>query len=115
MGKHLGRMNTSALNDRQIRPTEYRKWRHTHEQFARGKDRTKVDELKESIPRGGLKKPIIIGVDDRYLDVYVGDGHHRAIALMELGAPDFPFYWYWIKSWGRPRMEAEPFPSHLLQ
>lgn len=111
--KYLGHMKTSCLNDRQIHPIEYRKWDHARRQFARGKDRTKIDELKASIAQRGLQEPILLGVSDRYPDVYVGDGHHRAIALMELGIPEFPFHWYWIRSFG-VRMEHDPFPYHLL-
>ncbi|WP_329306657.1 ParB/RepB/Spo0J family partition protein [Streptomyces sp. NBC_01260] len=109
-----GDMQTSFLNDRQIRPTEFRKWADAKRQFThREKDRLKVEELTESIARKGLKKPIILGISDRYPDVYVADGHHRAIALMELGARSFPFHWYWIKSFG-VRMEHGPFPFDVL-
>jgi hypothetical protein len=112
--KYLGQMPTAFLNDHQIQPTEFRKWADARRQFGRpGKDRVKVDELKASIAARGLQVPILLGVDDRYFDVYVGDGHHRAIALMELGIPQFPFHWYWIK-WASARTESDPFPYHLL-
>lgn len=107
-------MRTSLLNDKQVRPTEYRKWADAHRRFERrDKDRAIVEHLKESIPRNGLKKPIIIGVNDRYPDdAYVADGHHRAVALIELGIHDFPFTWYWIRSFG-VHHERDPYPSHL--
>ncbi|MCD9196047.1 ParB/RepB/Spo0J family partition protein [Streptomyces albireticuli] len=108
-------MPTSCINDQQIRPTEYRKWRHAVRYFEqRDKDRRKVEELKVSIAERGLQVPIILGVSDRYPDVYVADGHHRAVALMQLGVLTFPFHWYWITSFGGVRMEREPFPFHLL-
>lgn len=112
---YRGWMRTSYLNDRQIRPTEYRKWRDARRYFeSRPKEWAKVERLMSIIAADGLPEPIRIGVSDRYPDVYVGDGHHRAVALLELGLPKFPFHWYWIKSWGRPRMENKPFPFHLL-
>jgi hypothetical protein len=112
--KYRGTMPTAMLNDNKIRPIEFRKWAHAHRDFARrDKDRRKVEELKESIRLHGLREPIILGIDDRYHDVYVGDGHHRAVTLMQLGVAEFPFHWYWIKSFS-VRMEQEPFPYHLL-
>lgn len=112
--KYRGQMRTSFLNDSQIRPTEFHKWVDAQHQFARReKDLAKVEELKVSIAKRGLEDPIILGVSDRYPDVYVGDGHHRAIALMELGIPEFPFHWYWIKAFG-VRMESDPFPYQVL-
>lgn len=112
--KYLGQMDTSLLNDRQIRPTEYRKWSDARHRFeVRGKDRAKVQELKQSILVDGLREPLILGIDDRYHDVYLADGHHRAIALMDLGIRTFPFNWYWIRSFG-VRMERGPFPCRLL-
>ncbi|MFJ8208112.1 ParB/RepB/Spo0J family partition protein [Streptomyces sp. NPDC096033] len=115
MKPYRGTMPTAYLNDQQIRPIQFRKWRDAHRDFqARGKDRERVDALKASIAERGLLEPILLGVSDRYPDVYVGDGHHRAVALMNLGVQQFPFYWYWIRNWGRPSMESEPFPYHLL-
>ncbi|MFJ4204872.1 ParB N-terminal domain-containing protein [Streptomyces sviceus] len=107
-------MRTAFLNDQQIRPTDFHRWSHARRQFDRpGKDRTKVEDLKASIPQHGLLRPITLGVSDRYPDVYVCDGHHRAVALLELHVAWFPFHWYWIKASG-VRMEREPFPFHLL-
>lgn len=108
---YRGMMPTSMLNDRQIRPTEFRKWSDAHRDFARrDKGRRKVDALTASIAQHGLREPITLGISARYPDdVYVGDGHHRAVALRDLGIPEFPFHWYWIKSFG-VRMESSPFP-----
>ncbi|MEW2578379.1 ParB/Srx family N-terminal domain-containing protein [Streptomyces syringium] len=113
--KYRGRMKTSFLNDRQVRPIEYSRWVDAVRHFGRHeRDRVKVEELKASIREKGLLKPILLGVSARYPeDVYVGDGHHRAVALMALGVESFDFYWYWIKSFG-VRMERDPFPFHLL-
>jgi hypothetical protein len=114
MSPYLGTMPTAMLEDSKIRPTEFRKWKHAHRDFARrDKDRLKVEELKASIPVHGLLEPILLGVDDRYLDVYVGDGHHRAVALIDLGVKAFLFHWYWIRSFG-VSVEQRPFPYATL-
>ncbi|WP_381801144.1 ParB N-terminal domain-containing protein [Streptomyces niveus] len=113
MGKWTGRMPTSRLNDRDVHPIQFRKWADAHRDFARGRDRETVDAYKAAIQHRGLREPILIGVSDRDEALYVGDGHHRAVALIELGVSEFPFHWYWIKSWGRPRMERGPLPDHL--
>ncbi|MGW2090024.1 ParB/RepB/Spo0J family partition protein [Streptomyces sp. NPDC001880] len=108
-------MPTRLLSDTQIRPTEYRRWRDAVRYFeSRDKDRAKVAELKESIRKGGLQEPLILGISERHpTDVYVADGHHRAVVIMDLGVKQFPFRWYWIKSAG-VRMERDPFPYHVL-
>lgn len=112
--KYLGQMQTAKLTDRLIKPTEYARWVDARRRFEhRQKDRDLVARLRQSIPRDGLREPLILGVSDRYPDVYVADGHHRAVALMGLGVPTFPFHWYWIKSFG-VRMETSAFPFHLL-
>jgi hypothetical protein len=115
MGKYTGRMPVDMLDDRKIRPTEYRKWKHAEDRFGRrDKDRAIIDELKESIPRRGLLVPIQLGISERYpTDVYVTDGHHRAVALRELGVDDFPFHWYWINN-RSVRWESDEFPYHVL-
>lgn len=109
--KYRGTMPTSMLTDSKIRPSQFREWGDAQRDFARrDKDRRKVDELKASIAQHGLREPIILGISDRHpTDVYIGDGHHRAVALMQLEIPTFEFHWYWIRSFG-VRMEDEPFP-----
>lgn len=115
MGKYVGRMPVEMLSDRLIRPTEYRKWRDAERRFERrDKDRRIVEELEASIPRHGLTVPIQLGISARYpTDVYVADGHHRAVALRNLGSGAFPFHWYWINN-SSVRWEREPFPYHAL-
>lgn len=114
MSKYIGQMPTALLNDQQIRPTEYRKWKDAERRFERrDQDRKLIEELTESIGRRGVKEPIILGICDRSHDVYVADGHHRSIVVRQLGLSEFPFYWYWIKAWG-VHMEREPFPYHVL-
>ena len=114
MKRYVGKLPTSLLNDRQIQPTEYRKWRHALERFERrDKDRKIVDDLLATIPTVGLRKPILLGVDDRHHGVYVSDGHHRAVALMQLGVAEFPFHWCWLRTWSVDH-QSGPFPYHLL-
>ncbi|MFJ8195210.1 ParB N-terminal domain-containing protein [Streptomyces sp. NPDC096094] len=114
MGRYLGTLPTALLRDDAIRPTEYTRWADAHRRFERReKDAVVVQELLESIPRQGLRVPIVLGISDRWGDVYVADGHHRAVALRTLRAPKFPFHWYWIKSAG-VRIEDRPFPYYLL-
>ncbi|GGZ22023.1 ParB/RepB/Spo0J family partition protein [Streptomyces olivaceoviridis] len=110
--RYRGRMRTSMLNDRQIMPTDFRKWDDARRQFAQGKDRQKVDKLKESIEADGLEVPILLCVNERWHDIYVSDGHHRAIAVQELGLTSFPFHWHWIRA--GVHIEHEPFPYELL-
>ncbi|MEU6552083.1 ParB/RepB/Spo0J family partition protein [Streptomyces sp. NPDC046915] len=111
--RYQGELPTALFTDSQIRARDFHKWEHCRGKFARGRDRLKVDELKKSIALSGLKVPILLGVSDRYPDVYIGDGHHRAIALTELGVERFPFRWYWI-TWSAVRIASEPFPYHFL-
>lgn len=111
--KYLGRAPVSCFNDRQIMAREYRRWDDARRRFDRpGKDRDTVNQWKHKIEQGKLE-PLVLGVSDRYPDVYIGDGHHRAIALTELGVKDFPFHWYWIR-WIGVTPERDPFPYHLL-
>lgn len=114
MSPWTGRMKTALLTDQRIRPTEYRRWDDAVRRFERrDKDRELVEKLKASIEKDGLSEPITLGIDDRYHDVYVADGHHRAVALMAVGAKEFAFHWYWIRSFG-VSIEREPFPWHVV-
>ncbi|MFI2620554.1 hypothetical protein [Streptomyces sp. NPDC018584] len=90
MGRYRGTLPTALLRDDAIRPTEYTRWTDAHRRFERReKDARIMAELLESIPRQGLREPIVLGIDDRYGDVYVADGHHRAVVLRTLRAPHF--------------------------
>lgn len=115
---YRGQLPTSLFNDGQIRAKEFAKWRHCHNAFRRGERRRIVDGYKTEIAgRGGLPKPIWLDVDDKYGHVYLGDGHHRAVALIELGVAQFDFHWRLISKGGwfsQPPLESGPFPYHLL-
>lgn len=41
--------------------------------------------------------PIRLCINERWRDIYVSDGHHRAITGIELELPRFPFHWHWIR------------------
>jgi hypothetical protein len=45
--------------------------------------------------------------------VHLTDGHHRAIALMNLRITEFRFQWFQITG-TRPRFDHTPFPYELL-
>lgn len=108
-------METSRLNDRQIRASQFTKWEHAVRQFRRGRDRQTVDAYKAEIRANGgrLTIPIRLGIDDRTHEVAIGDGHHRAIALMELGIHEFDFTWGWRRAFSNTTAR-EPFPNHVL-
>ncbi|MFG2352607.1 hypothetical protein [Streptomyces sp. NPDC048521] len=115
---YRGELSTALLTDEAIRAKDFAKWRHAHRHFARGRDRETVDRYKAEITaRGGLKTPIWLDVDDKTGWVYVGDGHHRAVALLELGVPRLAFHWRLLSKWGwfsLPPLENDSFPYHLL-
>lgn len=115
MSPWTGQMDTRLLERGRVMPTEHRDWADAKRYFKqRPKHQARVDELVESIRKQRLTKPIVIGVSDRYpQDWYVGDGHHRVIALMELDVKRFPFHWYWIRSFG-VHMERGPIDWTLL-
>ncbi|MGW5818055.1 hypothetical protein [Streptomyces noursei] len=114
MGYYRGTMPTALLRDDAIRPIQHASWTLARRYFAgRTKDARLVAALCESIPEQGLADPLLLGVSDRTHEVYVGDGHHRAVALMTVRAPRFPFRWYWIRDFG-VQIETNPFPYHLL-
>lgn len=110
-----GSMPTKMLNDHQIRASEHRTWEHARREFARGRDRETVDAYKAEIlaNRGRLTVPIRLSVDDRSHEVAIGDGHHRAIAVMELGLDAFDFTWGWRRTFSVTH-ENVPFPDGIL-
>ncbi|MFC8511117.1 ParB N-terminal domain-containing protein [Streptomyces sp. NPDC057411] len=112
--RYRGWMPTRLLSDGAIRPTEYRRWAEAERRFARREQDARIlADLLATIPRQGLREPILLGVDDRTHDVYVSDGHHRAVALRTLRAPRFPFHWCWLRAY-RVEHAQEPFPYQLL-
>lgn len=113
------RMRTELLNDQRIRCKEYPRWDQCRSAFAHGKRRQIVDRHKEIIRLHGVPEtPLLLDVDREESRVYLGDGHHRAVALMELGVQWFPFRWRYLDtglfSLGLPKPSPDPFPYHLL-
>lgn len=114
---YQGRLPVAAFNDRQVRAKEYTKWRHCHNAFRRGERRRIVDDYKAHLAAGDLVPPIWLDVDDQYGHVYVGDGHHRAVALIESGVVHFDFRWRLTSKFGwftQPPLEKDEFPRNLL-
>lgn len=115
---YQGVLPTALFNDRQIRAKDFAKWSHARRQFARGKDRQTVDRYKaELAERGRFRRPIWLDVSERTGEVLIGDGHHRAIALLEAGVTEFAFHWRNCSKGGwftQPPLETGPFPTHLL-
>lgn len=106
-----GRMPTAYLNDRQVQATDFHKWRHARGRFERDtEDRKIVDYWKQQIQQRKPIDPLHLGISDRDHGVYIRDGHHRAIAHIELRAKDFPFVWSWIQDYGGTLPLNEPFP-----
>lgn len=114
---YQGQLPVTVLNDRQVRAKEYAKWSQCHRAFERGERRRIVDDYKRHLAAGDLVPPIWLDVDDQYGCVYVGDGHHRAVALIESGVVHFAFNWRLTSKFGwftQPPLEADPLPSGLL-
>jgi hypothetical protein len=78
-------------------------------------DRAILDELLRSIPEEGVLEPLTIGVWRPHTAFYLSDGHHRAVALMELGIKEFPYRWNY-KRHGQPlgALRREPLSEHLM-
>ncbi|MBQ1164559.1 ParB N-terminal domain-containing protein, partial [Streptomyces sp. A73] len=74
---------------RTIQPTDYPTWRQVRRELALSDyDRQIVEEVTASIEAQGLQQPLCLGVDADG-GVYLTDGHHRAIALMNLRVRHF--------------------------
>ncbi|MFJ5099357.1 hypothetical protein [Streptomyces sp. NPDC088557] len=112
--RYRGWMPTRLLRDDAIQPTEYRRWAEAEKRFARReRDARILADLLATVPREGLRVPVLLGVSDLDHRVYVSDGHHRAVALRTLRAPRFPFEWCWLRAYS-VETGREPFPYHLL-
>jgi ParB-like chromosome segregation protein Spo0J len=106
----------SLLDDGFINSGDYPDWPSTCWTIKRHPaDREILDELLRSIPEEGVLEPLTVGVWLPRLSFYLSDGHHRAVALMELGIREFPYRWAY-KRHGHPLAWAgrEPLPEHLM-
>lgn len=109
-----GRMRTSYLADGTIQPTEFKNWTRALEWFERvPREREILMDIMASLPEVGLKEPLKIGIDRYGPELYVDDGHHRAVALITLKVIWFPFHWHWYAP-GPVRLESKPFPFGQL-
>jgi ParB-like nuclease domain len=78
-------------------------------------DRRILDELLRSIPEEGVLEPLTVGVWLPHTAFYLSDGHHRAVALMELGIKEFPYRWAYKRHGQLLRWAGrEPLPEHLM-
>lgn len=109
----------SSLDDGIIDCGDYPDWAyacHYIKDRTNAYDRRILDELLESIPGEGIIEPLTIRV--RGLDVWLSDGHHRAVALAELGIKMFPCRLLGgVDSrpyGGRLRFSTEPPPEWIL-
>lgn len=105
------------LDDGRIECGDYPGWDtacHTIKTSAY--DREILDELRESILEEGVLEPLTICVTRNDRTPYLSDGHHRAVALIELGVKTFPYRWFWGPPTGRrPRFEPGPLPAAILE
>jgi hypothetical protein len=106
----------SLLDDGFIDCGDYDDWAEACSAIKRyPDDRAKLDELMRSIPEVGVLEPLWIEVRNHNHRPFLTDGHHRAVALMELGILEFPYRWRWRFPKGQPRPGAlEPLPEHIL-
>ncbi|MFG7940977.1 MULTISPECIES: ParB N-terminal domain-containing protein [Streptomyces] len=105
-------MRTTLLRNK-IHPTDFQTWNHARRDFARiDHDQQIIETLTTSIKTEGLQCPLYLAVDTRHRDVYLTDGHHRAVVLMALRIRHFDFQWFHADEGGR--FQRNPFPYHLL-
>lgn len=79
-------------------------------------EREILDELLASIPEEGVLEPLWIELRNWNGRPFLANGHHRAVALMELGIEVFPYRWRWRFPKGRPKPgPGDPLPEYLLR
>ncbi|WP_120719940.1 ParB N-terminal domain-containing protein [Streptomyces hundungensis] len=96
-----------------VRPAEFSTWvgaRRYHERH--GRYRRVLEKLRASIPKDGIREPLLLGVRAADRLVYVFEGHHRAATALELGVQSFPFRWFWDPD--VQAVEHEPYSHHTL-
>ena len=101
------RLPVDMLDDGLIECGDYDDWATACSEIKRyPDDRVKLDALLRSIPEVGLLEPLWIEVRNWNLRPFLTDGHHRAVALIELGIKEFPYRWRWRFPKGRARPAA---------
>lgn len=111
-----GKLPVDLLDDGMIDSGDYADWAQTCWVIKRHQDdRVTLDFLMGDIPLNGVEEPLVIGIWRRDGSAYLNDGHHRAVALFELGIKEFPYRWGW-KSHGYPlTSEEEPIPDFIIE
>lgn len=107
----------ALLADGLIESGDYPDWRSTRRVItACREDREILADLLADIPVNGVLEPLTVGVWRPHVSFYLSDGHHRAIALKQLGITEFPYRWAY-KTHGSHLAWAgrEPLPAHLLE
>jgi ParB-like nuclease domain len=109
------RLPVSLLDDGLIECGDYPDWASACWTIKRHPDdRAILDELLRSIPEEGVLEPLTVGVWLPQPSLYLSDGHHRAVALMELGLREFPYRWAYKRQGRRLAFAGrEPLPEHI--
>lgn len=117
MSKPFPTLPLALLDDGMIECGDYPDWASAFWTIKRHpEDRAILDELLASIPEGGVLEPLTVGVWLPSLKLYLSDGHHRAVALAELGIKEFPYRWAYKRHGQRLAFAGrEPLPAHLLE
>lgn len=116
-----GTLPVDLFDDGMIECSDYPDWACAFHTIKTAEyDRDILDELLESIPDEGILEPLTLRVWRGRRDgviVQLSDGHHRVVALAELGIKKFPYRWYWHPRGERLRLrfEQEPLPDWIIE
>lgn len=106
----------SLLDDGLVECGDYPDWASACWVIKRHpEDRRILDELLASIPEEGLLEPLTLRVRRRSQSVFLSDGHHRAVALMELGIKEFTYRWHWCGPYDGIKYRSTPLPQHITE
>lgn len=113
----VGALPLALLQDGTIACGDYPEWASTVRAIRTATyDRDILNKLLASIPVDGIEEPLTIGVRHEDSTPFLSDGHHRAVALHELGIRDFPYRWFWAaRHHHRPVFEREPLPGLIIE
>lgn len=107
----------AVLTDDLVRCGDYTSW-ETMRRVARTRRRDLLimSRLMESIPERGLDEPLWIEVWNYSGLPQLRDGHHRAVALRNLGIRRFPYRWTWRFPDDRAKPgRYDPLPVSVLE
>jgi hypothetical protein len=105
------------LDDGLIECGDYSDWASACHEIKRFPDDRKIlDELMVSIPEVGLLTPLMIELRNWNNRPFLSNGHHRAVALMELGTKEFTYQWRWRFPKNLPKPgPSDPLPLHVIE